>query len=304
MEPIIGQGAAGSGSMDGLIIDTTTQNFARDVLEVSREVPVIVDFWAPWCGPCKQLTPILENAVKAARGAVRLVKMNIDEEPEVAQQLRVQSIPAVFAFKNGQPVDGFMGALPESQIKAFIARLVGDIGPSPAEELVEIGREAFEAGDLSRAAQAFAQAAQEEPGNPAAVAGLTQCYIKAGDLDRAKQTLALVRPDARNDPEFTAAEAALSLAEKAADLGDISELQARIEANPKDHQARFDLALALNARGDKEGAVDQLLISIEYNRNWNEEAARKQLVEFFDAYGPKDEVKLSARRRLSSILIS
>lgn len=304
MEPIIGQGATGSGSMDGLIIDTTTQNFARDVLEVSREVPVIVDFWAPWCGPCKQLTPILENAVKAARGAVRLVKMNIDEEPEVAQQLRVQSIPAVFAFKNGQPVDGFMGALPESQIKAFIARLVGDIGPSPAEELVEMGREAFDAGDLSRAAQAFAQAAQEEPGNPAAVAGLTQCYIKAGDLDRAKQTLALVRPDARNDPEFTAAEAALSLAEKAADLGDISELQARIEANPKDHQARFDLALALNARGDKEGAVDQLLISIEYNRNWNEEAARKQLVEFFDAYGPKDEVTLSARRRLSSILFS
>lgn len=304
MEPIIGQGTTGSGSMDGLIIDTTTQNFARDVLEVSRDVPVIVDFWAPWCGPCKQLTPILENAVKAARGAVRLVKMNIDEEPEVAQQLRVQSIPAVFAFKDGQPVDGFMGALPESQIKAFIERLVGDIGPSPAEELVEIGREAFEAGDLSRAAQAFAQAAQEEPGNPAAVAGLTQCYIKAGDLDRAKQTLALVRPDGRNDPEFTAAEAALSLAEKAADLGDVSELQARIEANPKDHQARFDLALALNARGDKEGAVDQLLISIEYNRTWNEEAARKQLVEFFDAYGPKDEVTLNARRRLSSILFS
>lgn len=304
MEPIIGQGTAGSGSMDGLIIDTTTQNFARDVLEVSRQVPVIVDFWAPWCGPCKQLTPILENAVKAARGAVRLVKMNIDEEPEVAQQLRVQSIPAVFAFKNGRPVDGFMGALPESQIKAFIARLVGDLGPSPAEELVAMGREAFEAGDLSRAAQAFAQAAQEEPGNPAAVAGLARCYIKAGDFDRAKQTLALVRPDARNDPEFTAAEAALSLAEKAADLGDIGELQARIEANPKDHQARFDLALALNARGDREGAVDQLLISIEYDRNWNEEAARKQLVEFFDAYGPKDEVTLSGRRRLSSILFS
>jgi putative thioredoxin len=304
MEPIIGQGAAGPGGMDGLIIDTTTQNFARDVLDVSRDVPVIVDFWAPWCGPCKQLTPILESAVKAARGAVRLVKMNIDEEPEVAQQLRVQSIPAVFAFKNGRPVDGFMGALPESQIKAFIARLVGEVGPSPAEELVEMGREAFEAGDLSRAAQAFAQAAQEEPGNPAAVAGLARCYINAGDLDRATQTLALVRPDGRNDPEFAAAEAALSLAEKAADLGDVGELQARIDANPKDHQARFDLALALNARGDREGAVDQLLISIEYDRNWNEEAARKQLVEFFDAYGPKDEVTLSARRRLSSILFS
>jgi putative thioredoxin len=235
---------------------------------------------------------------------VKLVKMNIDEEPEVAQQLRIQSIPAVYAFKNGQPVDGFMGAMPESQVKAFIARLAGDTGPSPAEELIEIGREAFEAGDLSRAAQAFAGAAQEEPGNPAAVAGLARCYIAAGDLDRAKQTLALVRPDARNDAEIAAAQAALSLAEKADDLGDIAELQAKVEANPKDHQARFDLALALNARGDREGAVDQLLISIEYDRNWNEQAARKQLVEFFDAYGPKDEITLSGRRRLSSILFS
>ena len=306
MEPIIGQGGEQSGMAGAgdLIVDTTTRDFGRDVIEASRHVPVIVDFWAPWCGPCKQLTPILENAVKAARGAVKLVKMNIDEEPEVAQQLRVQSIPAVFAFKNGQPVDGFMGAMPESQVKAFIARLAGDTGPSPAEELIEIGREAFDAGDLSRAAQAFAQAAQEEPGNPAAVAGLARCYIAAGDLDRARQTLALVRPDARNDAEIAAAEAALSLAEKAGDLGDIAELQAKVEANPKDHQARFDLALALNARGDREGAVDQLLISIEYDRNWNDQAARKQLVEFFDAYGPKDEITLSGRRRLSSILFS
>ena len=304
MEPIIGQGSAAPAGADGLIMDTTTQTFARDVLEASRDVPVIVDFWAPWCGPCKQLTPVLENAVKAARGAVKLVKMNIDEEPEVAQQLRIQSIPAVYAFKNGQPVDGFMGALPESQVKAFIARLAGDTGPSPAEELIEMGRAALEAGDIQRAAQAFAQAAQEEPGHPSALGLLARCYIEAGDLDRAKQTLALVRPDGRNDPDFAAAEAALSLAEKAGDLGDISELQAKIEANPKDHQARFDLALALNARGDKEGAVDQLLISVEYDRNWNDQAARKQLVEFFDAYGPKHEVTLSGRRRLSSILFS
>lgn len=302
MEPIIGQGSA-SGA-DDLIVDTTTRNFGKDVIEASRHVPVLVDFWAPWCGPCKQLTPILENAVRAARGAVKLVKMNIDEEPEVAQQLRIQSIPAVYAFRNGQPVDGFMGAMPESQVKAFIARLAGDTGPSPAEELIGIGIGALEAGDLSRAAQAFAQAAQEEPGNPAAVAGLARCYIAAGDLDRAKQTLALVRPDARNDPEIAAAQAALSLAEKAGDLGDIADLQAKVNANPKDHQARFDLALALNARGDREGAVDQLLISIEYDRNWNDQAARKQLVEFFDAYGPKDEITLSGRRRLSSILFS
>ena len=304
MEPIIGQDSAGPAGVDGLIMDTTTQNFTRDVLEASREVPVIVDFWAPWCGPCKQLTPALESAVKAARGAVKLVKMNIDDEPEVAQQLRIQSIPAVYAFKNGQPVDGFMGTLPESQIKAFIAKLAGDTGPSPAEEMIEIGREAYEAGDFQRAAQAFAQAAQEEPGHPAAIGMLARCYIEAGDLDRAKQTLALVRPDGRNDPDFAAAEAALSLAEKAGDLGDTAELQAKVDANPKDHQARFDLALALNARGDKEGAVEQLLISVEYDRNWNEQAARKQLVEFFDAYGPKHEVTLYGRRRLSSILFS
>lgn len=304
MEPITGNGSAALQGADDLIVDTTTQTFARDVLEASRDVPVIVDFWAPWCGPCKQLTPVLENAVRAARGAVKLVKMNIDDHPAVAQQLRIQSIPAVYAFRNGQPVDGFMGALPESQIKAFIARLAGDVGPSPAEELIEIGREAQEAGDLARAAQAFAQAAQEEPGNPAAVAGLARCYIEAGDLDRAKQTLALVSPEGRNDPEFVAAEASLSLAEKAADIGDIGELQARIEANPKDHQARFDLALALNARGDREGAIDALLTIVEYQRNWNEDAARKQLVEFFDAYGPKDEATLSGRRRLSSILFS
>jgi putative thioredoxin len=302
MEPMIGQGAAAGA--DNLIVDTTTRNFGKDVIEASRHVPVLVDFWAPWCGPCKQLTPVLENAVRAARGAVKLVKMNIDEEPEVAQQLRIQSIPAVYAFRNGQPVDGFMGAIPESQVKAFIARLAGETGPSPAEELIEIGREAFEAGDLSRAAQAFAQAAQEEPGNPAAVAGLARCYIAAGDFDRARQTLALVRPDARGDAEISAAQAALSLAEKAESLGDIAELRAKVEANPKDHQARFDLALALNARGDREGAVDQLLTSIEYDRNWNDQAARKQLVEFFDAYGPKDEITLSGRRRLSSILFS
>ena len=301
MEPIIGQGAADA---EGLIVDTTTQTFAQDVLEASRAVPVIVDFWAPWCGPCKQLTPILEKTVLAARGAVKLVKMNIDDHPAVAQQLRIQSIPAVYAFKNGQPVDGFMGALPESQVKAFIERLAGGLEPSPAEQLIEMAEEALEARDLSRAAQGFAQAVQEEPGHPAAVAGLARCYIEAGDLDRARQTLALVRPDGKADPAFTAAEAALSLAEKAADLGDVSELIERIKTNPKDHQARFDLALALNAAGERERAVEELLIIVEYDRNWNEEAARKQLVEFFEAYGPKDEATLSGRRRLSSILFS
>jgi putative thioredoxin len=305
MEQMISNPAASGAPAPGdLIVDTTTQTFAKDVLDASMKVPVIVDFWAPWCGPCKQLTPILEKVVLAARGAVKLVKMNIDDHPAVAQQLRIQSIPAVFAFKNGQPVDGFMGALPESQVRAFIERLVGGVGPTPAEELVEAGRMAFTAHDLAAAAQAFAQAIQLEPGHPAAVAGLARCYTESGDFERARQTLGLVRPDAKNDPEITAASAALALAEKSADLGDTSELLARIEKNPKDHQARFDLALALNAKGDKEGAVDQLLISFEYDRNWNEQAARKQLVEFFDAYGPKDEVTLSGRRRLSSLMFS
>ena len=308
MSDIMGQNSLGNGSGTvspaEVIFDTTTQTFAADVLDASMQVPVIVDFWAPWCGPCKQLTPILEKVVLAARGAIRLVKMNIDDYPEVAQQLRVQSIPAVFAFKNGKPVDGFMGALPESQVRDFITRLVGDVGPTPAEEMIGLGLASLQAGDLARAAQAFGAAIQHEPGNPSAVAGLARCYTESGDFERARQTLGLVRPDGKNHADIKAAEAALSLAEKSAELGDTSELLARIEQNPKDHQARFDLALALNAMGDREGAVDQLLISFEYDRKWNDEAARKQLVEFFDAYGPKDEITLSGRRRLSSIMFS
>jgi len=303
MEMNFGNAPGKAPAAGDLIRDTTTQTFARDVIDASMQVPVIVDFWAPWCGPCKQLTPVLEKAVLAAKGAVRLVKMNIDDYPEVAQQLRVQSIPAVFAFKNGQPVDGFMGALPESQVRAFIERLGGDT-TSPADMLAEAGRDALAVGDLATAAQAFAQAIQDEPGHPGAVAGLARCYIETGDLERARQTLALVRPDARSDAGIKAVEASLSLAEKAAELGDTSEFLARLEANPKDHQARFDLALALNAKGDRDGAIDALLRIIEYDRKWNDEAARKQLVEFFEAYGPKDEATLSGRRRLSSLLFS
>ena len=311
MEPIFGnagQPPASSGANAGdageLIVETTTQTFARDVLDASMKTPVIVDFWAPWCGPCRQLTPVLEKLVLAARGAVKLVKMNIDDHPAVAQQLRIQSIPAVFAFRNGQPVDGFMGALPESQVRSFIERLAGGVGPSPAEELIEAGRAALETHDLAEAAQAFANAIQLEPGVPAAVAGLARCYIESGDVERARQTLGFVRPDGKNDPEIRAAEAALSLAEKASDLGDTAQFAARLDANPKDHEARFNLAIALNARGDREGAVEELLRIVEYDRNWNDQAARKQLVEFFDAYGPKDEVTLSGRRRLSSLLFS
>ncbi|MGK2741741.1 thioredoxin [Tepidicaulis sp. LMO-SS28] len=297
---------AGAAPAAALIKDTTTEEFAADVIEASREVPVIVDFWAPWCGPCKQLTPILEKVVTAAGGAVRLVKMNIDEHPMVAQQLRVQSIPAVFAFKDGQPVDGFMGALPESQLKQFIERLAGPVGPSPLEQMLEAGTASLSEGDINRAAQLFAGALQEEPGNPEAIAGLAQCYLKTGDTERAKQTLELAPPDARSHPALSAAEAAIAVAEKAAESAkvDTSGLEARLAENPKDHEARFELALAKNAKGDREGAVDDLLLIIEYDKAWNEEAARKQLVEFFEAYGPMDEVTKSGRRRLSSILFS
>lgn len=287
-----------------LIKDATTASFMADVVEASKEVPVIVDFWAPWCGPCKQLTPVLEKLVTAAQGAVRLVKMNIEDHPEVASQLRVQSIPAVFAFKDGQPVDAFQGALPESQLKQFIEKLVGEIGPSPADQMVEAGRKAFAQGQLPQAAQMFADGLQQEPGHIGAISGLAQCYLQGGDPERAEQTLALAPPDKVNDPELASVRAAIALHAKAEDVGETGPLRARLEENPKDHEARFELAIALNASGDHEGAVSELLTSIAMDRKWNEEAARKQLLEFFDSYGPTDEVTKEGRKRLSSILFS
>lgn len=296
-----GQGAANT---DELIKDTTTATFMADVVEASQQVPVIVDFWAPWCGPCKQLTPVLEKVVTAAQGAVRLVKMNIDDHPEVAGQLRVQSIPAVFAFKNGQPVDAFQGALPESQIRQFIEKLAGEIGPTPAEQMVALGAEAAAAGDIQRAAELFAGAIQQEPGNPQAIAGLAQCYLAAGDLAHAEQTLEMAPAELANDPAIAAARAAIQLEAKAGDVGETAPLLAAVEANPKDHQARFDLAIALNATGDREGAVSHLLEIVAQDRAWNDDGARKQLLEFFDAYGPTDEATKDGRRRLSSLLFS
>ncbi len=305
METIIGQpdGAAGAAPED-LIKDTTAETFATDVLEASTQAPVIVDFWAPWCGPCKQLTPILEKVVKGARGAVRMVKINIDENQQIAAQLRIQSIPAVFAFKNGQPVDGFMGAVPESQVRAFVERLTGDLGPSPVDQILEQASMLFESGDVAQAAQAYGAVLQEDPTNASAIGGLAKCYIKTGDLERAQQTLALAPPEAKSDPAIQSAEAALKLGEQANDAGDIAPLQQKVDANPKDHQARFDLAMALNAGGDREGAVRELLEIVRRDRAWNDEAARKQLLTLFEAFGPTDEVTLSGRRQLSSILFS
>jgi len=292
------------------IKDSGLATFAADVLEASREVPVIVDFWAPWCGPCKQLGPVLEKAVTEAAGAVRLVKVNIDENPEIAQQLRIQSIPTVFAFKDGQPVDGFMGALPESQIKAFVSGLSGGGhdhgGAGHAQEVLAMAAEAFAAGDIGAAAQAFGHVLQDDPGNPKAVAGLATCYLKSGDIERAKTTLQLVRPDGAADEAIRAAEAELKLLESAnqAPRGEVEVLKAKLAADANDHQARFDLALALDTGGDRDGALTELLEIVRRDRKWNDDAARQHIVTLFEAMGPTDPRTLDARRKLSAILFS
>jgi putative thioredoxin len=299
--PILGEGGAGEPGAD-LIKNTTTQDFMRDVVDASRERPVLVDFWAPWCAPCKQLTPVLEKVVRDAKGAIGLVKLNIDEHPEIPGQMGVQSIPAVFAFKDGQPVDGFMGALPESQLNAFIARLVGEDADGTAD--IEAAEAALEAGDVNTAAQAFGEILQGDAENMQALAGLTKCYVKTGDLDRAEQTLALVPPAKAESAPVASARAALELARKSGDTGDVESLRAQVEANPGDPQARFDLALALNAAGDRQGALDELLVIVAKNRAWNDDAARKQLVQFFEAWGPADPATSSGRQKLSSLLFA
>jgi putative thioredoxin len=298
--------AAQSGANTPHIKDTSLETFAADVLEASREVPVIVDFWAPWCGPCKQLGPVLEKAVNDAKGAVRLVKVNIDENQEIARQLRIQSIPTVYAFKNGQPVDGFMGAIPESQIRSFVQQLAGGHGGHDhAEEILAAAEEAFAAGDVGAAAQAFAHVLQDESGHPKAVSGLARCYLKSGDLERARTTLHLVRPDGASDEAIRAVEAELKLREQArTKAGELAPLRSKVEADPKDHQARYDLALALDGVGDREAALNELLEIVRRDRNWNDEAARKHLVTLFEAMGPTDQRTIDARRKLSSILFS
>jgi putative thioredoxin len=299
---------AASGRNDGvpadLIKDTTTQTFARDVLEESRQQPVLVDFWAPWCGPCRQLSPIIEKAVTAARGAVKLVKMNIDDHPQIAGQLGIQSIPAVIAFHDGKPVDGFVGALPEGQVKSFIERLAGPAGPSEVEVLVEEGNRLLAAKDVAGAADHFAAALAADAGSVPALVGLASCHLASGNIDAARQTLTALPATAANDPAVAAIRAQIDLAAQTGALGDPAALAARIAADPKDHQARFDLALIENARGNREAALDNLLEIVARSRTWEDEKARKQLVQFFEAWGPLDEATLSGRRRLSSLLFS
>lgn len=285
----------------GDIVDVTDASFMQDVIEESRRRPVVIDLWAPWCGPCRQLTPSLEKAVTAKKGAVRLAKVNIDENPGIAQQFRVQSIPAVFVVDQGKAFQGFQGALPESQVKAFVDEIAGPAGPSDLDGLLEMAAEALANNDLGGAAQAYAQAMQLEPANVKAIAGLARCYLTGGDMERAREVLAMAPTDAK-EPELAAVRAALSLAEQA--QGEAAPLNARLATNADDHEARFELAKLQAGRGDLQGAVDHLLTIIERDRGWNEEAARKQLLTVFEAAGPGSDVARNGRRRLSSLLFA
>jgi putative thioredoxin len=298
---------AGATAADADIIkSTTTTAFAKDVLEASRKALVLVDFWAHGCAPCKQLMPVLEKVVRSYGGKVRLVKLNIDEHPAIAGQLRIQSVPTVYAFRDGRPLDGFMGAQPESVIRQIIDRLLGpggdDDGAGDIEAVLASGDQALAEGDLPGAAEVYAAVLEVDQQNVQALLGLARVYVKSGDFKRAEATLELIAPDKRKQSAFDSVKATLDLARKAGTADNRVELETRLIADPADHQARFDLAVALAARGEKEQAVDHLLEIVRRNRTWNEEAARQQLVQLFEAWGPKDPATTDGRRKLSSLL--
>jgi putative thioredoxin len=297
----------GAAPVAGHIKDTTTATFPRDVLEESRRQPVLVDFWAPWCGPCKQLTPIIEKVVNEAGGRVKLVKMNIDDHPSIAGQLGIQSIPAVIAFVDGRPADGFMGAVPESQVREFVERIAGPAGADEAAEIAAILEEAttlLGSGDINGAAELFGAVLQADPENPKALAGMAECMIAVGQSQRAREALTDLPETLSKDAGIQAVVKKLDQIEEAAKLGDPAALARQLETQPDDHEARLKLAKILNVQGDREGAAEHLLTIMRRDRAFDDDGARRQLLQFFDVWGPKDPATISARRRLSSILFS
>lgn len=296
----------GGGVVDAdLIKDTTEATFMADVIEMSQTVPVIVDFWAPWCGPCKTLGPALEAAVKKAKGAVKMVKVDVDQNQQIAAQLQIQSIPTVFAFWQGQPIDGFQGAVPQSELDQFVVRvceLGGGKGDGGLGEAVEAAEEMLAEGAAVDAAQTFAAVLGEDPNNAPAYGGLVRSHLALDDLEQAEAILNGAPAEITDAPEMEAARAQLELAKQAASAGPLDDLRAAVDASPDDHQARFDLATALHAAGDVEGAVDQLLDLFRRDREWNDAAAKTQLFTIFDALEAKDPIALNGRRKLSSMI--
>jgi len=294
----------GLNGQGNLIKETTTAQFQADVMEQSRNQPVLVDFWAPWCGPCKQLGPIIEQAVREANGSVKLVKMNIDEHPAIAGQLGVRSIPTVVAFVNGQPVDAFMGAKPENEIKAFIAKLGGQSAAETLKKTLEAAQSLIDSGDIVQAADIYAHILQNTPDSIAAIAGLARCFLEMDNIEQARAVLATAPQDKAQDPLLVPLHARLRLIEQSKTIGDPATLKQAIAANPQDYQARFDLALIYNAQAERAQAADMLLAIMQDNREWQDDGARKQLLQFFDIWGAKDPATLAARRKLSALLFS